>query len=81
MIQIEEFEKTGKSRFRKLLLSIFAIGGLLFVHLKSGEPVSWPIAIGVVLVTWAFTSANSLEKLFASDFAAQIKGKIPSVKK
>ena len=79
MLAIDEIEKTNKSRFRKLLLSFGAAGGMLYVQFASGQPITWPCAIGVALVVLAFTSSDTLEKIVPGALT-ELKGKIPGLK-
>ena len=81
MINVTDaIEKTDKSRFRKLMLSMFSIGGGLFVQYSTGQPITWPIMALVFGVALSYNSSNTLEKIFNSDMASKIKGKIPGLK-
>ena len=80
MLGIDEIEKTNKGRFRKLMLSAFAIGGSLFVQYTAGQPITWPVMALVFGVALSFNSSDTLEKIFNSEMVSKIKAKIPGVK-
>jgi len=79
MINITEIEKTKGSRVRKLLLSAFAIGGMLAVQWQTGLPVSWPLVVGVCVVCLGFVSTDILDKALASGALGKLTNKIPGM--
>ena len=83
-MMIDEIEKTNRGRFRKLLLSMFAIGGGLYVQFASGQPITWPVMALVFGVALSFNSSDTLEKMIEklgdSEIAQKIKAKIPGGK-
>ncbi len=77
MLQVDEIEKTSGGRLRKLFLTFGSVAGLLYVQFASGQPVSWPCAVGCAVIVMAYTSTDTLELAFSSGLLDGLKAKLP----
>ncbi len=80
MLLVDEIEKTNRGRRRKLVLSFGSVAGLLYVQFASGQPVSWPCAVGVAVIVMAFVSDEALVQIISSGALDRLKGKLPGGK-
>jgi len=80
MLHVDEIEKTQGGRWRKLLLSALALGGMFFVAYSAGQGMTWPLMAGVGVVALAFTSTDTLDKALSSDVLKSLKSKLPGAK-
>ena len=81
MIQMtDKVEQTKGGRWRKLLLSACALGGMFYVSWAANQGMTWELMGGVSVVSLAFTSADTLDKALSSDALRSLKSKLPGSK-
>ena len=63
---LPEVEKTEKSRWRKLAVTVVALGLLSFAQYNAGGAVDWPYVAGMFGVALVFVNADTIDKAFQS---------------
>ncbi len=72
---MDPIETTSGARFRKLGLSVLALACVTAIQWLNGGLITWPVTIAFLGITWAFVSADTLDKAFQSGALGKLKEK------
>lgn len=78
---VDQIEETSQARFRKLGLSILGVVAITGVQVASKQPITWPFAVAILGIIWAFVSSDTLDKALQSGAIGKLKDKITGLAK